>query len=125
MTRLSLATATTSGVHGGLRLRHHRTLPVNVNQLSEDFRRRHGLGPYATVERALDSLVERGVVEREARDRVMVPDVFLAHRSARHTDNASKHDRPRSSLRVSNTHNAGVTGCWRQCSPARRPPMRR
>jgi AAA+ ATPase superfamily predicted ATPase len=45
--------------------------------LSEDFRRRHRLGPYATVERALDSLVERGLVEREGRDRVMIPDVFL------------------------------------------------
>jgi hypothetical protein len=47
--------------------------------LSEDFRRRHRLGPYATVERALDSLVERGLVEREARDRAMLPDVFLVH----------------------------------------------
>ncbi|MBV9355721.1 MAG: AAA family ATPase [Chloroflexi bacterium] len=45
--------------------------------LSEDFRRRHRLGAYATVERALDSLVERGLVEREGRSRVFVPDVFL------------------------------------------------
>lgn len=45
--------------------------------LSEDFRRRHRLGAYATVERALESLVERGLVEREGRSRVMLPDVFL------------------------------------------------
>jgi AAA+ ATPase superfamily predicted ATPase len=47
--------------------------------LSEDFRRRHRLDAYATVERALDSLVERGLVEREGRGRVIVPDVFLVH----------------------------------------------
>jgi DNA-binding transcriptional ArsR family regulator len=47
--------------------------------LSENFRTRYSLGPYATVERALDSLVERGLVEREERDRVMIPDVFLVH----------------------------------------------
>ena len=35
------------------------------------------LGAYATVERALDSLVDRGLAEREARSRVVVPDVFL------------------------------------------------
>lgn len=45
--------------------------------LSEDFRRRHRLGAYATVERALEALVERGLVEREGRSRVVVPDVFL------------------------------------------------
>jgi hypothetical protein len=45
--------------------------------LSEDFRGRHRLGAYATVERAPDSLVERGLVEREGRARVTVPDVFL------------------------------------------------
>jgi len=45
--------------------------------LSEDFRRRHRLGACATVERALDSLVERGLVEREGRARVAVPDEFL------------------------------------------------
>jgi hypothetical protein len=47
--------------------------------LSEDFRRRHRLGAYATAERALDSLVDRGLVERERRSRVLVPDVFLRH----------------------------------------------
>lgn len=45
--------------------------------LSEDFRRRHRLGAYATAERALESLVERGLVERKGRSRVVVPDVFL------------------------------------------------
>jgi hypothetical protein len=45
--------------------------------LSEDFRRRYRLGAYATAERALESLVERGLVEREGRSRVFVPDVFL------------------------------------------------
>jgi hypothetical protein len=45
--------------------------------LSEDFRRRRRLGAYATAERALDSLVERRLVEREGRSRVFVPDVFL------------------------------------------------
>jgi hypothetical protein len=45
--------------------------------LSEDFRRRYRLGAYATAERALESLVERGFVEREGRSRVVVPDVFL------------------------------------------------
>src|SRR6266542_2970200 len=35
--------------------------------LSEDFRRRNRLGAYATVERALDALVNRGVVQREGR----------------------------------------------------------
>jgi hypothetical protein len=47
--------------------------------LSEEFRRRNRLGAYATVERALDSLIERGLVEREGRSRVMVPDVFLRY----------------------------------------------
>jgi len=47
--------------------------------LSEDFRRRHRLGAYATAERALEALVERGLVEREGRSRVVVPDVFLRH----------------------------------------------
>jgi hypothetical protein len=47
--------------------------------LSEDFRRRHRLGAYATADRALESLVERGLVEREGRSRVFVPDVFLRH----------------------------------------------
>ena len=47
--------------------------------LSEDFRRRHRLGAYATAERALESLVERGLVEREGRSRVVIPDVFLRH----------------------------------------------
>jgi uncharacterized protein len=51
----------------------------NEQILSEDFRRRHRLGAYATAERALDSLLERGVVEREERSRVLVPDVFLRH----------------------------------------------
>lgn len=45
--------------------------------LSEEFRRRHQLGAYATVERALDALVDRGLVQREGRARVTVPDVFL------------------------------------------------
>jgi hypothetical protein len=45
--------------------------------LSEDFRRRYRLGAYATAERALEALVERGFVEREGRSRVLVPDVFL------------------------------------------------
>jgi uncharacterized protein len=45
--------------------------------LSEEFRRRHLLGAYATVERALDALVDRGLVQREGRARVAVPDVFL------------------------------------------------
>jgi len=51
--------------------------------LSEDFRRRHRLGAYATVERAFESLVERGLVEREGRSRVVLPDVFLRHWLAR------------------------------------------
>jgi hypothetical protein len=50
--------------------------PTDV-ALSEDFRRRHRLGAYATVERALDSLIERGLVDREGRARVAVPDIFL------------------------------------------------
>jgi hypothetical protein len=51
-------------------------VPTDV-ALSEDFRRRHRLGAYATVERALDSLIERGLVDREGRARVAVPDIFL------------------------------------------------
>jgi AAA+ ATPase superfamily predicted ATPase len=47
--------------------------------LSEEFRRRHRLGAYATAERALESLVDRGLVEREGRSRVVIPDVFLRH----------------------------------------------
>jgi predicted transcriptional regulator len=47
--------------------------------LSEDFRGRERLGAYATVDRALQSLVERGLVEREGRGRAVVPDVFLRH----------------------------------------------
>jgi uncharacterized protein len=47
--------------------------------LSEEFRRRSRLGAYATTERALQSLVERGLVEREGRGRAFVPDVFLRH----------------------------------------------
>jgi len=47
--------------------------------LSDDFRSRHRLGAYATAERALESLVDRGLVERERRSRVLVPDVFLRH----------------------------------------------
>jgi hypothetical protein len=47
--------------------------------LSEDFRRRHRLGAYATAERALESLVERGLIERESRSQVAVSDVFLRH----------------------------------------------
>jgi uncharacterized protein len=53
-----------------------RAAPIDA-VLSEDFRRRNRHGAYATVERALDSLVERGLVEREGRARVAVPDVFL------------------------------------------------
>jgi len=53
-----------------------RALPSD-EVLSEEFRRRHRLGAYATVERALEALVDRGVVEREGRARVSVPDVFL------------------------------------------------
>ncbi|HYW88331.1 MAG TPA: hypothetical protein VFB50_11210 [Chloroflexota bacterium] len=53
-----------------------RALPSD-EVLSEKFRRRHRLGAYATVERALEALVDRGVVEREGRARVSVPDVFL------------------------------------------------
>jgi len=53
--------------------------PPSEPVLSEHFRTRHRLGQYATVERALDSLMERGLVEREGRDRVMIPDVFLVH----------------------------------------------
>jgi uncharacterized protein len=45
--------------------------------LSEEFRRLHRLGAYATAERALNSLVDRGVAEREGRSRVILPDVFL------------------------------------------------
>jgi uncharacterized protein len=45
--------------------------------LSEDFRRRHRLGAYATADRALDTLVERGLIERESRSQVAVSDVFL------------------------------------------------
>jgi uncharacterized protein len=47
--------------------------------LSEDFRRRHRLAAYATAERALESLVGRGLVEREGRSRILIPDVFLRH----------------------------------------------
>jgi hypothetical protein len=47
--------------------------------LSEGFRQRYRLGAYATVDRALDSLVERGLVEREGRSRVVVADVFLRY----------------------------------------------
>jgi DNA-binding MarR family transcriptional regulator len=47
--------------------------------LSEDFRRRHRLGAYATAERALDSLVKRGLIERESRSQVAVSDVFLRY----------------------------------------------
>jgi len=50
---------------------------ASAEVLSEDFRRRHQLGAYATVERALDALVDRGLVQREGRARVAVPDVFL------------------------------------------------
>jgi uncharacterized protein len=45
--------------------------------LSEEFRRRHQLGAYATVDRALDALVDRGLVQREGRAHVTVPDIFL------------------------------------------------
>src|SRR5579859_2912023 len=45
--------------------------------LSEDFRRRYRLGAYATVERALEALVERGLIEREGRSQVFIPDIFL------------------------------------------------
>jgi hypothetical protein len=45
--------------------------------LAEDFRKRYRLGPYASAERALDALVDRGLVERVARDAVAMPDVFL------------------------------------------------
>jgi hypothetical protein len=47
--------------------------------LSEDFRRGHHLGAYATAERALHNLVERGLIERESRSQVAVSDVFLRH----------------------------------------------
>jgi DNA-binding MarR family transcriptional regulator len=47
--------------------------------LSENFRQRQRLGAYATAERALESLVERGLVEREGRSRIVIPDVFLRH----------------------------------------------
>jgi hypothetical protein len=47
--------------------------------LSEDFRRRTRLGAYATTERALHALTERGLVAREGRSRAVVPDVFLRH----------------------------------------------
>jgi hypothetical protein len=47
--------------------------------LSEDFRRRHRLGAYATAERALESLLERGLIERESRSQVGVSDVFLRY----------------------------------------------
>jgi hypothetical protein len=55
-----------------------RAAPIE-EVLSEDFRRRNRLGAYATVERALDSLVERSLVEREGRARVSLPDVFLSN----------------------------------------------
>jgi hypothetical protein len=45
--------------------------------LSEEFRRRHRLGAYATADRALETLVDRGLVEREGRRTVLIPDVFL------------------------------------------------
>lgn len=50
---------------------------AGVGVLSEAFRRRHRLGPYASAARALDALVERGLVERTGKDAVEVPDVFL------------------------------------------------
>jgi len=34
---------------------------------------------YTEAERALEALVERGLVEREGRSQVVVPDVFLRH----------------------------------------------
>jgi len=45
--------------------------------LGDDFRRRHRLGTYASVERALNALVDRGLVERLGRDTTVIPDVFL------------------------------------------------
>jgi uncharacterized protein len=45
--------------------------------LSEEFRRRNRLGAYATVERAVDALVDRGLVQREGPSRFTIPDVFL------------------------------------------------
>lgn len=48
-----------------------------VNPLTESFRRSHRLGTYASADRALDALVERGLVERVARDQTLIPDVFL------------------------------------------------
>ena len=49
----------------------------SVNPLTDVFRRRHRLGTYASADRALGSLIERGLIERSGRDTVIVPDVFL------------------------------------------------
>jgi len=48
-----------------------------ANPLTDAFRRAHRLGTYASADRALDALFERGYVERVARDAVVIPDVFL------------------------------------------------
>jgi len=48
-----------------------------ANPLSDAFRRAHRLGSYASADRALDALFERGYVERVGRDAVAIPDVFL------------------------------------------------
>ena len=73
-------------IAGGLLLTNQRRLLEAIGRaapaeevLSENFRRRSPLGAYATVERALHSLMERGLVEREGRGRAVVPDVFLRH----------------------------------------------
>jgi AAA+ ATPase superfamily predicted ATPase len=51
--------------------------PQQASPLREDFRRRNRLGSYASTERALDALVERGMVERTGRQAASIPDVFL------------------------------------------------
>jgi AAA+ ATPase superfamily predicted ATPase len=83
VTAITTDTARYTEVWDGLTTNQRRLLEA-VGQarpaeevLSEDFRRRHRLAAYATAERALESLVERGLVEREGRSRVFVPDVFL------------------------------------------------
>lgn len=48
-----------------------------VVPLSEDFRQTHRLGAYATADRALQALLERGYVERASRDTFEIPDLFL------------------------------------------------
>jgi hypothetical protein len=63
---LLLATCYTAfGVTG----RCARTLPADLGT--------YRLGAYATADRALEALVQRGLVDRTGRTATIVPDVFL------------------------------------------------